>query len=427
MKNILKGSFVVLIFKIFGAASIFVTHIIIAREYGAEVLGAFNLILSLLMMISIFSKIGLDVYVVRIIPSIVDHHEKVVTFIRKIFTLLLIGSLISTILYFCCIAWINEFLFKTTKAKGYLNSLIFIILPYTFFNVIAEIFRGFQNIFLYAFFLNFLQKIVLLVLLSCIIFLGITINPIYLMYCSIVFVFAVSLTTLYEFLSSRGYKLWATISENSGYTEKIFRHTWPMLLAGAIHYLMTNLDQLMIGYYLGEFSVGIYAASVKISILLGFILTSINGYIAPKISQAYECNDFIGIKKIYLNSIKIIAITVFPIVLPIILFPKFFLSLFGSEFVNYDLTLLIVNITFLVSALFGPVGYILNMTDNQLILMKILVCGILVNIILNLTLIPIMGINGAAIATLVSVLIWKIFAILFIKRRIFVKVSNAIA
>ena len=62
----------------------------------------------------------------------------------------------------------------------------------------------------------------------------------------------------------------------------------------------------------------------------------------------------------------------------------------------------------------GPGAIYLNMTGRQKTLNKILITGLAINISLNFYLIPTHGINGAAIATLVSLIIWNSITTLLI-------------
>jgi O-antigen/teichoic acid export membrane protein len=66
----------------------------------------------------------------------------------------------------------------------------------------------------------------------------------------------------------------------------------------------------------------------------------------------------------------------------------------------------------LINVLFGPVGILLNMTGHERDTMRGLTMAAVLNVLLSLTLIPMFGINGAAIASAITlvicnVLLWK--------------------
>ena len=70
----------------------------------------------------------------------------------------------------------------------------------------------------------------------------------------------------------------------------------------------------------------------------------------------------------------------------------------------------------LVSALTGPAGTLLQMTGRQMIFMKVLFMGAIINIVANYLLIPIYGILGAAISTGFSIIFWNLIMVYFVHR-----------
>ena len=58
------------------------------------------------------------------------------------------------------------------------------------------------------------------------------------------------------------------------------------------------------------------------------------------------------------------------------------------------------------------------MTGNQNILAKILLFAAILNIVLNLYLIPKYGIDGAALASVISIVVWNSGMILAVKKKL---------
>jgi O-antigen/teichoic acid export membrane protein len=278
---------------------------------------------------------------------------------------------------------------------------------------LPEVLRGFHEIKIYSLFRNVSQNAFVLFAILISIYYSALLDPIYILYGSIVISTGLLFIVVYKFLK----KHHINFSITGKYDKTILKYSYPMFLTSSMIFLMGYLDSFMISYYLGEYEVGIYSACVKLSFAVTFVLASVNGFIAPKISQAYSRSDFNEVKKIYYNSIKIIVFVSAPIFLLLYIFPEFFLGLFGDEFKTVTTTLFIINTAFLVNALCGSVGYLLNMTDNQHMFMKILLGGLGINISFNILLIPLYGINGAAIATLISMSFWNINSLLILKRK----------
>ena len=413
MLNILKGSLIIFIFKVFGAVSLFLTYILIPRYYGVEAFGIFNIIFGLLLITTVISRIGLDTYLLRIISSIENNTFEISLFLKEVFKILIVSSTVVSIVVYFLSDIINIYLFKSIDASNYLFGLILMVLPYTFFNVLPEIFRGFDEIKQYSFFRNFFQNFTFLVFLLIGIFLPLDYHPIDLLYIAVIVITVIVIVALYFFLKNKN----ITLFVKGKYDKKILQNSYPMFLAASIMFLMSYIDSFMISYYLDEYQVGIYSACVNLSMMITFIPMAIGGYISPKVSKHYSNGEISKLKSIFKNSLIIITIITIPIFLILYLYAEFFLGLFGAAFTVATTTLLITNIAFLSEALCGPVGFILNMTDNQHLFMKILLVSLLINIVFNAFLIPIYGINGAAIAMMFSMFFWTIGSLVVLKRK----------
>ena len=98
----------------------------------------------------------------------------------------------------------------------------------------------------------------------------------------------------------------------------------------------------------------------------------------------------------------------FPLVIVFFMFPDFLLGLFGEEFKVGVTAFIFLSCGRLISSFSGSVGNILQMTGNQNIYAIILLIGAILNVVLNLILIPLYGINGAAIASMSSLIVWNL-------------------
>jgi len=413
MQDIIKGSLIIFIFKILGAISLFFTYILIPRYYGVEAFGIFNLMFGLLMIGSMIARIGLDTYVLKVIPSLNGDREEIALFLRRVFKILVISSFLMGLLILFFISPIDTYLFKSFEAKSYLMGLALVLLPYTFFNVMPEIFRGFEEIRRYSFFRNFLQNFTLVALLGIGIFFSLSYTPLDILYTMVVIVFLLITVSITIFLKKEKINL----LRSGEYNGDILKKSYPMFLAASVMFVMEYIDSFMIAYYLDEYQVGIYSACINISMIITFIPIAIGGYISPKVARYYSKNNKKEIKNIFYNSLKIIFLVTIPIFLFIYFFSETLLGLFGTAFTVATTTLLLTNIAFLSEALCGPVGFVMDMTDNQHTFMRILIISLLINITFNAILIPIYGINGAAIAIMLSMFFWTMGSFVFLKRK----------
>ena len=191
---------------------------------------------------------------------------------------------------------------------------------------------------------------------------------------------------------------------------------FPMLLSTSMFMVMNWTDTLMIGYYLDAHDVGIYRIAFKIAALITFAQFAINSIAAPMFSSFKAKKDMQGLRKMVRNIGYLNLLISGPAFLFIILFPNFLLELFGSEFSEGVLPLIILAIGTVINALCGPVMYLLNMTGKERSARNIIIIASLINIALNYYLIPQYGLMGAAYATSISTVIWNALAVIKIKR-----------
>jgi O-antigen/teichoic acid export membrane protein len=164
-------------------------------------------------------------------------------------------------------------------------------------------------------------------------------------------------------------------------------------------------------------SVGVYHTAFKLSMFAAIALMSINSIASPKFAEMFGKNDMEGLKKVVHQSTKLIFWTSVPLVTIFFIFPEFFLGLFGEEFKIGVTAFILLSCGRLISSFSGSVGNILQMTGNQNIYALVLFFGAILNIVLNLILIPEYGINGAAIASMSSLIVWNLSMVLVVKKK----------
>lgn len=187
---------------------------------------------------------------------------------------------------------------------------------------------------------------------------------------------------------------------------KIFKSSWPLIVSSALMVLYLRIDQIMIYKMLGSESLGIYSALVRITESWYFILFIVANNQYPRLALLYETN-----LSIYVHNIKNMLATFFVMVglFWIILF------FFGDSLISFILgegftvgtdALLILSLGgFAVS--FGLYsGKWLVTCGLQRFSVLHALTGAVLNIVLNLLLIPLFGMKGAALAT-VSSQLWS--------------------
>jgi len=187
--------------------------------------------------------------------------------------------------------------------------------------------------------------------------------------------------------------------------------------------LNTKFDILLLNNYCTKEEIAYYAIAVKVASLMGIMLLAVNLVIGPEISRLYNQNNIAKLEVLIRRSINLIFILTIPVGLFLVIFGPFVLSLFGKEFgAGYPVLIIFVFVA-LVNVGAGSVGNILNMTGYEKEVFYGVLISLLFNIVLNVILIPLFGIVGAAISTGTSIIIWNVVLWWFVKQKIGINAS----
>jgi O-antigen/teichoic acid export membrane protein len=167
----------------------------------------------------------------------------------------------------------------------------------------------------------------------------------------------------------------------------------------------------MLGYFETAEAVGLYSVALSLANFIPIILTSLVFIYVPIVSQLYAKNLFGEIKRTYAVLTKWVFSAALPIFLIMFLFPESVLNiLFSARYMQAGIALQLLALGFFTHSFLGPNGMTLVvMGRTKLVLLNALVRTIM-NVFLNLLLIPPLGIAGAAIASAISLTTGNILA-----------------
>jgi stage V sporulation protein B len=181
---------------------------------------------------------------------------------------------------------------------------------------------------------------------------------------------------------------------------RIFKYGVPLLLASIGFTIIGQIDTLMLIKFRSLSEVGVYNAVLPTAMLLITLGSSLALAILPLVSEFWVSKKFKELSKIieivYKNSFLIIV----PLVLFVFVFSDLILKvLFGDSFLS--------GLTAIRILLVGSILYSVALINNSILpaigkpreVTKVVLIAVIFNILLNLILIPKIGINGAAIAT----------------------------
>jgi len=190
--------------------------------------------------------------------------------------------------------------------------------------------------------------------------------------------------------------------------KKLLKFSAPLLLSGMIGTLLGWADTGLLGYYMTDFEVGLYNAALPTAMLILLPHKAIGSLAITSFSELKE-RDSESIEASMQTATCWVFSLVFPTFLILMLFSEQVLQiLWGGQYTKASTALSILAFGYLIDALVGRVGSFLNSTGYTRYILYNNIAALSLNLILNIVLIPIYGIIGAAVATAASTLLTNI-------------------
>lgn len=388
---------------------------IITNYYGSEILGILTLMNSILGIILIFSIAGLGTSLLRFIPEHIQKFSKYSAFLiykRSLFIVSTLSIIIGLLIYYFH-DYIAITLFKKPEVTWLFSLIALLIFIQSMNGMNITVIRALKNIKMLTL-TTVIKSLLFFTLLAVLTHLQYKKhNPIYIEVAIDIIVFFVAFAIVYfTFIKNTNKAEYEKVS-----TKTILTVSFPMFITGALNSIITQTDVIMLGNMLDSSQVGLYAMAMKLGMLSSFFLTAINTLAAPKFAELYHSQKFDDLKIVAQNSSKILFWVTLPLTLFFIVFGKYILGLFGEEFILSYSALVFLLIGQFVNAISGSVGNFLNMTGYQRLFNYIILFSAILNIILNLILIPKFGISGAAFASMISFISWNLISSIIVRRK----------
>jgi len=229
------------------------------------------------------------------------------------------------------------------------------------------------------------------------------------------FIAAIFLVILYQKNGSISIFKWKC---NFKTIKELLKDSWPLIFGGVAVAIYMKIDQVMIGSMLSDKDVGLYSAAVQLSKGWHFLPIIITGSMFPSILKIRKQSN-----ELYMQKMQFLydGFTWFTIVIAfvVMIFANFIVSLiYGPEFVETG-KILSIHVWSGVFVFLGVASYRYLVAENltKISLYRPLL-GAVVNIVLNLLLIPRYGVMGATVGTLISYVVSTMSIFLFKKSRV---------
>lgn len=363
---------------------------IFAKQFGPEYFGRLSLLLAILSLVISFSKLGLDSILIR---DFILNKKKESDIFSSAVIISLFGTAISIIIVLLTISIVE-----------YKDSHLLLILVLSTVLNFSYISEHYTKAKLDGKYYTIINAIVFIP--------GFAIKVYMLQFGSldvVVYIIAsesVIFSLLLIFLQKTRYRKIALISSaNINQVTSLAKTSLPMLISSLAIMLYMRIDQLMIKAFLGDYELGLYTAMTRLYEMELLIFVVISTSILPLIvslkSSSHE--KYILFFK-FAFSFGIYA-SVFLSVVSIYFSENIILMLYGKDYI-IGLDVYLVVILSLPIACIGSIKskYLISEGKTKKLTIRAIV-ALTINFVMNLILIPYLGIVGAAYSTLLSLFI----------------------
>ena len=394
-REMVVGSALAFAVKIAAAGTSFVLSVLVARALGADEAGLFFLAFTLVTIMATLGRIGTDNALVRFVSSrrSSDDWGEIRGVVRlAVFWVSVVASLLGIVLFFGA-----EIIAVHLFALPELAQVLRWIAPAVPLIAIASC---------YGFALQGLKKIPQYLLVTSVIASALVVTFL-LIYSA---ENAISVGQYYAIATCVtlviAWALWrkeVREKPTGGFDSRLlFRTCLPLLTIQALYLVNSWAGQIILGIWHSAADVALFSTAQRTAMLTSFVLVAVNSIAAPKFAALHQQGDMQGLARLAVYSTRLMVILAFPALLLMLLFPQWLMGLFGPEFREAGFALTILALGQFINVATGSVGYLLMMTGKERTLRNNVMITSALSLTLGLILIPVLGVNGAAITSAIA-------------------------
>ncbi|MCX7549759.1 lipopolysaccharide biosynthesis protein [Xanthomarina sp. F2636L] len=196
--------------------------------------------------------------------------------------------------------------------------------------------------------------------------------------------------------------------------KSILKYTTLIIIAGSVANVILEIDKFMINRYEAIENVAYYGVAIYIATVIGVPYRSMYQIVNPLTAKLLNEKNKIDLKILYKKSSLTLFIISGFIFLLIILNINELYKLIDENYVDGLIVVFIIGLTKLLDSLLGNNNAILFNSDYYRMVLVLGAFLAVLTVVLNMIFIPLYGINGAAFATFIAILIYNISKIVFV-------------
>lgn len=403
MKRLAKNTSVLFVAQTITYVLGFIYLIYTARYLGPESYGIISFALSFTLIFGIMSDLGLSQYIIREISRNKNLASK---YLGNALILKIIASLIVLILAIVIINLLNYP--KNTIVVVYLIALY--VLINSFAQIFSAIFQSYEKMEYIA--IGTVFNSILLVSLAMI---GIKYKMDVTFFASAYLIASIMIFSYYLIICMLKFVI-PKFELDINFSKNMLSESLFFAISIVFTEIYFNIDSVMLSFIIGDEAVGYYNAAYKLIFVLMFIPSTVIISIFPVMSKHYESSKALLIEEYEKLFKYLFILALFIFIFGFLFADKIILIIYGNAFISSAIALQIlicvipiIFITYLFGNLLGAIN------KQRFVAVVTGICAI-INIILNILLIPKFSYYGASVATVLTEMTVFIFMFIYISQ-----------
>lgn len=399
-KSLVKNSFYYIMYRLINVIYPMVTATYVSRVLEPAGIGDISLVQTIVVFIVACALLGIPSYGIREVSKTTEKNERSKLFI-ELFIINAVSTSILAIAYYLIVNTIN------LKINRVLFNIEGIILLLNFINVdwFYQGMEEFKYITIRSCIVKFISMIAIFVFVK---------NKNDIANYALIFSLAYAGNYLFNAINLKKYVSFENLKKIK--PTKHLKNIFVLAVTYISNEIYVMVDSVMLGIMTVNTQVGYYSNAMKLIQILIHVLTAVGVALLPRISSLRKLNKNEEIYKLIEKTIKLLLFVTIPSMIGIcILSENLVVALFGNKFLPSKSILLILSFLIVFRTFSNLFLQILISDNKDKNVSKTYFVAMLLNIILNLILIPKFKANGAAIASIISE--FYIMLILFINSK----------
>jgi len=352
--------------------------------------GKVSFAISLISYFSMFAQLGIPTYGIRACARVRDNRKELTRVVHELLIINMITNVISYAGLFIALALVP---------KLQEDRILFIICSFTIILTsigVEWLYKALEH-YTYITVRSIFFKLIALISM----FILVREQEDYIIYGGIS-IFASSASNVLNFVNAHKYIDMKLIGKYN--VKRHLKSVWIFFAMACATTIYTHIDIVMLGFMTSDVDVGYYNAAIRIKTILVSVVTSLGSVLLPRVSYYVKQGQIDEFKRISRKALNFVFLIAIPLICYCSIYAKEIICfLSGGDYMEAILPMQILMPTLLFIGITNVLGIqILVPLGREKIVLISEIAGAVINIIINIVLIPIWGACGAAIGTLTA-------------------------